>query len=71
VNLRSPVHRLTVITVATAMAFVSLLIALKAVDPNSGVHGVVAVVGMVVALAMLGFAWSLVSAFIANRRTQK
>jgi anaerobic C4-dicarboxylate transporter len=68
---RSPVRRLALITVAAATAFAGLLIALESVDPNSGAHGILFVMFMVAVLAVLGFAWSLVSALIADRRAPK
>jgi hypothetical protein len=60
-----------VITSAAAAAFLGLLIALKSVDPDSSAHGVLFVLFTVAALAVVGFAWSLVSALIAKRRAEK
>ncbi|HEY0905341.1 MAG TPA: hypothetical protein VGE14_15755 [Marmoricola sp.] len=70
-DLRSPVDRLTIITVGAALAFAALLFALKSVDPGSGAHGLLFVLFIVAALAVLGFAWSLVSALVADRRSPK
>jgi hypothetical protein len=70
-NLRSPVQRLSLITLVAAVAFVGLLIALKSVDPNSAAHGLLFVLFTVAGLAVVGFAWSLVSARIVDRRAEK
>jgi len=70
-DLRTPVRRLAVLTGGTAVVLVALVVALNSLDPDSGTHGVVAVSGMVVALALVGFAWALVSAALAERRLPK
>jgi hypothetical protein len=70
-SLRSPVQRLTLLTVATTLAFTGLLIALKSVDQHSGAHGLLFVLFMIAALAVLGFAWALGSVLIADRRAPK
>jgi Na+/melibiose symporter-like transporter len=70
-NLRTPVRRLVLLTGGTAVALVALVVAMSSLDPDSGAHGVVAVSGMVVALALVGFAWALASAALAERRLRK
>ena len=61
---RTPVQRLTLIMVATALVFAALLIALKSAGPHSGVHELLFVLSMVAACAVLGFA-------VARQRTHR
>ena len=68
---RWPVHRLTLITVTTALVFACLLVALQSVDRHAGAYGLLFVLFMIAALALLGFAWALVSALLADRRVPK
>ena len=70
-DLRSPVRRLTLLTVATAVAYVVLRMALNSVAQNSGAHDVLTLAYFVVALAVVGFAWALASALITDRRSKQ
>lgn len=54
-DLRTPVRRLAVLTGGTAVLLVALVVALNSLDPDSGAQGLVAVSGIVVALALVGF----------------
>jgi hypothetical protein len=56
-DLPTPAPRLALLTGGTAVVFVALAVTLESLEPDSGAHGVVAVSGMVVALALVGFAW--------------
>lgn len=69
-KLRTPVQRLTVLTVVAALAMVLLSIGSLALDMDTGARDALAIAGAMAALATIGFAWALVSSVLAVRRSR-
>jgi hypothetical protein len=70
-SLRSPVQRHTLITVVTGLVWTGLLVAIKSMRPHAGDAGLVFALFVIATCAVLGFAWSLASALISERRARK
>ena len=71
VNAETPVQRLTVLTSVASCLTVGLLIAGESLDANSAARNSLMAFGAFVLLATVGFAWSLVTAWIAARRLRR
>jgi hypothetical protein len=69
-DLRSPVKRLIALTSATALVDLGLLIIGSSLGADSAARNLVMVLGALVFLATLGFAWALASSLVAARRTR-